>query len=110
MVPTGGRFVVERREQACRLRFLLPAELRPDEVLRARFAVIPEVIASRPALREWFGTDGHVHALLSHASPTTSVLLATPGRYLLLGETDLGPLEVWADLVPGGEVTVPLPE
>lgn len=108
VLPAAGRLGVDRREATCRLRFALPPELRQDEVLRARVVLIPEVLARRPALRARFATQGHVDAVVSHASPSVAVSLGHPGRYLLVGESDLGPLEAWVDLTPGGEVTVRL--
>lgn len=110
VVPAGGPLVVHADLAACWVRVLLPPALRDEEVLCVRAALLPEVLARRPALRARFLAQDPIERQVSRAAPRFELRVLRPGRYLLVGQSDLGPLEAWVDLSPGGEATVALPE
>ncbi|MCO5168672.1 MAG: hypothetical protein M9894_20210 [Planctomycetes bacterium] len=109
-LPARGPLVVDATPFVGVVRFELPRALRPEEVVRGRVALVPEVLARLPRLRAEVVANWAHTLRLSHASPRLEVELVVPGRYLLVGETDLGPFEAWVDLAPGAERVVPVPD
>lgn len=108
VVLPAGPTMIDTSPFSAAVRWGLPDALRDDEVLRGRRVVIPEVVARDPSLRRRYAEAAGELIRCSRASPTSSIPLYVPGRYLLMGETDLGPFEAWVDLTPGVEVFVPL--
>lgn len=109
-LPAGGLLVVDATPFTAAVRFELPRALRPNEVVRGRAALVPEVLAGRPRLRAEIVESWARTLRLSHDAPRLEVELVVPGRYLLVGETDLGPFEAWVDLAPGAERVLELSE
>lgn len=110
VVLPAGPVVLDVTPFEASVRWGLPAALREDEVLRGRLVVVPEALARDAALRRRYTAAAGERLRCGRTSPTTSIRLHVPGRYLLTGETDLGPFELWVDLAPGVEVVVPLGE
>jgi len=104
---TGPASVVADRSEV-RVRFALPSALRPDESLRGWLSLVPQILSGDLAGR--FRMGRRLKLSLTASAPGLTLDIVSSGRYLLTGETDLGPFEVPVDLTPGVEVTVPLGE
>lgn len=109
-LPARRLVVVDATPFTAVVRFELPRALRPDEVVRGRVALVPELLGWVRWLRAELVANWSHTLRLSHASPRLEVELVVPGRYLLVGETDLGPFEAWVDLAPGAERVLELSE
>jgi hypothetical protein len=107
-LPVAGGLVVAADLAEVRVRFALPAGLRSEEVLRGKVSWIPGVLSGDLARR--FAEAEQSTLRLTRDASVVTFEIAAPGRYLLTGETDLGPFEAWVDLAPGVEVTIPLEE
>lgn len=106
-IPTAGVVVASDRA-AVQVRFLVPSTLRSHESLRGVVALVPQLLQGDAARRfRWAET---ARFGLTRDAAVVTLQIVAPGRYLLTGETDLGPFEAWVDLAPGVEVTVPLGE
>lgn len=108
-VPADRALRLETTPFRVTLRFDAPG-LREGEVIRGKLWLLPQVLVERPTLRRLYEQETTQIALrVSRDGPTVGVDLVAAGPYHLVGETDLGPLEVPLDLAPGlGEVVVPL--